>query len=162
MISIIVAMDRNRVIGKDNKLPWRIPAELAYFKRVTMGHPIVMGRKTHQSIGKPLAGRHNIVLTRDPGYLTEGCTVVHSAAEACVLIRGEEGFVIGGAEIIALFWPLADKLYVTWIDHEFEGDTFFPEIDPAKWEITSETPGTTNEKNPYTYFFRIYEKRDSS
>ncbi|MEB3101584.1 dihydrofolate reductase [Ferviditalea candida] len=157
-ISIIVAMDRNRVIGKDNKLPWRLPAELAYFKKVTMGHPVIMGRKTHQSIGRPLPGRNNIVMTRDSGYQAEGCQVVHSIDESLRLIGEREAFVIGGAEMIRLFFSHTSKLYITWIDHEFEGDTFFPDFDETQWTLVSEKPGITDDNNPYTYFFRVYKR----
>lgn len=159
-ISIIVAMDRNRVIGKDNKLPWRLPAELASFKKITMGHPIIMGRKTHESIGRPLPGRTNIVMTRDPVYQAEGCQVVHSLDETLRIADEREAFVIGGAEMIRLFFPYTSKLYITWIDHEFEGDTFFPAFDETQWTLISEEPGVTDEKNPYTYFFKVYQRNN--
>ncbi len=158
--SVIVAMDKNRVIGSDNKLPWRLPAELAYFKKVTMGHPIIMGRKTHESIGRPLPGRENIVLTRDEDYSSQGCSVVHSVDEARKLVGQREAFVIGGAEILKLFFPYVEKLYITWIDHEFAGDTYFPPIHDEEWQLISSEDGLTDEKNPYRYEFRIYIKKN--
>lgn len=157
-ISIIFAMDKNRVIGKDNKLPWHLPAELAYFKRVTMGHPIIMGRKTHESIGKPLAGRENVVVTRDPGYTATGCTVVHSVQEVLDRFGDQEVFVIGGAQMMREFLPMTHKLYMTRIDHAFEGDTFFPEINEREWRLISQEEGITDEKNPFPYHFLVYEK----
>ena len=162
---MILAMDENRVIGKDNKLPWHLPAELAYFKRVTMGHPIIMGRKTHESIGRPLPGRVNIVMTRDQEYEAEGVVIVHSVEETMSLLPGimqtsqsAEAFVIGGAEVIRLFWPFADKLYITKIHYAFEGDTFFPEISEAEWKLVVKEKGITDEKNPYQYDYLIYER----
>lgn len=158
MISFIVAMDQNRAIGRNNKLPWHLPADLKYFKRVTMGHPILMGRKTYESIGKPLPGRDNIVITRNPEYKAEGCTVVHSPEEAARLFDGKEVFVIGGAEIFKQFYSFADKLYVTIIHHDFEADTFFQAIDGSEWKAVSREPGIKDEKNPFDYEFVVYEK----
>ena len=128
MISLIAAMGGNRVIGNNNSMPWRLPKDLAYFKKLTLGNTVVMGRKTFESIGKPLAGRKNIILTRDKGYTREGCLVVHSIEEALKEIKDEqESFIIGGGEIYSIFLPYANKLYITYIDHEFQGDTYFPE-----------------------------------
>ncbi|MFF2156774.1 dihydrofolate reductase [Paenibacillus chitinolyticus] len=157
-ISFIFAMDRNNAIGIDNKLPWHLPADLKYFKKMTTGHPILMGRKTYDSIGRPLPNRDNIILTRQSGFEAEGCTVVHTVEE--VLERYTEGevFVIGGTEVFLLFWPHVDKLYVTFIDDTFEADTFFPEIDPGEWTLVSDEPGIRDEKNPYDYTFRVYER----
>ncbi|PYI51226.1 dihydrofolate reductase [Paenibacillus flagellatus] len=158
-IAMIVAMDRNRLIGRDNKLPWRLPADMAFFKRTTMGHPVVMGRKTYESIGKPLPGRTNIVLTRDPAYKAEGCTVVRTAEEAVRAAAGEGLFVIGGSEVYALFFPLADTLYVTEIGETFEGDAHFPAIDPSEWEVAERRPGTVDEKNAYPHAFLTYRRK---
>lgn len=158
MISFILAMDRRRAIGANNKLPWRLPADLKYFKRVTMGHPVIMGRKTYESIGKPLSGRENVVLTRDPDYRADGCVVLHSPEEAAERYKDSEAFVIGGAEIFRLFLPLADKMYVTLIDQEFAADTFFAPIDEDEWRIVSRENGVTDENNPYRYEFRVYER----
>ena len=124
--SIIVAMDMNRVIGKDNQLPWRLPRELQYVKQTTMGHPIILGRKNYEAIGRPLPGRRNIVMTKDPQFSAEGCEIAHSVEEVYQLCEGEEEiFIFGGEQIYKLFLEKTDKLYVTVIHHEFEGDTFF-------------------------------------
>src|SRR4051794_30957587 len=122
MISFLVAMDKNRVIGRDNQLPWRLPEDLKYFKNVTMGHPIIMGRKTHESIGRILPGRENIVVTRNPDYKSEGCTVFNSVSELVNYCKqqDEEVFVIGGAEIFRELFPLADRLHITYIHEHFE------------------------------------------
>ncbi|GGE59152.1 dihydrofolate reductase [Priestia taiwanensis] len=157
MISLIWAMDENRLIGKDNDLPWRLPAELAYFKRTTMGQPIIMGRKTYESIGRPLPGRENIVVTRNSDFTAEGVTVVHSLHEALEQTKETEAFVIGGAQIYKEALPLASRLYVTHIHHAFEGDTYFPEI-PKEWKVISSEKGLNDEKNPYDYDFVVYEK----
>lgn len=161
MISFIWAMDKNKVIGNENKLPWHLPEDLKFFKTSTMGHPIAMGRKTFESIGKPLPGRENIIITRNPNYTREGCTVLHSIEEFVKYSseKGEECFVIGGAEIFKEMFPYADKLYITFIDDEFLGDTFFPEFDLEDWNLLSSEKGPKNEKNPYDYEFRIYMKK---
>lgn len=161
MLSFIVAMDKNRLIGRDNDLPWRLPADLAYFKKVTINHPIIMGRKTFDSIGKPLPKRENIVVTRDPNFAHEGCTVLHSIDEvrAFAKAREEEVFCIGGAHIFEQTYPYADKLYITLIEEEFEGDTYFPEINKADWQLISKEKGIKDEKNPYDYYFLVYERK---
>lgn len=157
-VSMIVAMDRNRIIGRDNKLPWRLPADLAYFKKTTMGHPVIMGRKTFESIGKPLPGRANIIVTRDKSYAAEGCQVVHSPEDALNAASAQSPFIIGGSDMYSLFFPLADRLYVTLIDGQFTGDTYFPAIEPREWRLTSSEPGTVDEKNEYPHTFLIYER----
>lgn len=157
-ISLIVAMSRNRVIGKDNKLPWHLPADLAFFKKTTMGHTIVMGRKTYESIGKPLPGRKNVILTGNPRFSAAGCTVIHSVEDALRLAQEEELFVIGGAEVFRLFFAVADKIYLTLLHHDIEGDTYFPEFSPHEWELIGETPGITDEKNPYSYSFQLHRR----
>lgn len=161
MISFIVAMDENRAIGKDNQLPWHLPEDLKFFKRVTMGHPIAMGRKTHESIGRILPGRENIIITRQSGYQCEGCTVFYSAEEFVNYCRNQDGeiFVIGGAEIFKETFQYVDRLYITMIHEEFEGDTFFPEFDETEWQLTSSEKGIKDEKNPYDYEFRIYQRK---
>lgn len=165
MISFILAMDNNRVIGKDNDLPWHIPADLQYFKRVTMGKPIIMGRKTYESIGRPLPGRENIVVTRDKSYEAPGCTVIHDIQDVVKLAmerssndNQDEMFVIGGAELFKLTFPYASRLYLTEIDHEFEGDTFFPPINESEWYIVSKEKGQKDDNNPYDYYFVVYER----
>ncbi|WP_318508653.1 dihydrofolate reductase [Bacillus sp. T3] len=162
MISLIWAMDVNRVIGKDNQLPWHLPEDLKFFKRTTMGHPIAMGRKTHESIGRPLPGRENIIVTRNKDYSSEGCTVLHSVEELIEFSRGlkeQEIFVIGGAEIFKEVFPVADRLYITKIDYSFDGDTYFPEIAMDEWNEIFHEPGLKDEKNPYDYEFFTYERK---
>ena len=160
MISFIVAMDKNNVIGKDNQLPWHLPQDLRFFKKVTMGHPIVMGRKTHESIGRALPGRENIILTRDQHYIAEGCTVIHSIEELERIAeqKNDELFVIGGAEIFKELMSKVKKLYITYIDEEFEGDTFFPEINENEWKLIEKEKGPKDDKNIYDYYFMIYER----
>lgn len=143
MLSLIVAAASNGVIGRENRLPWHNPEDLRYFKRVTMGKPVVMGRKTHQSIGRPLPGRPNIVVTRDPGWTAEGIQVVHSLERAMTvaaeLAAGGEVMIIGGAELFNAALDRADRLYLTEVHREYEGDVFFPMPDPAVWrEIARE------------------------
>jgi dihydrofolate reductase len=162
MISFILAMDDNRVIGKDNQLPWHLPEDLKFFKRVTMGHPIVMGRKTYDSIGRPLPGRENIIITRNPDYRNEDCTVFNTIAgflAYCKEKPEEEFFVIGGAEIFHQMMTNVNRLYITEIHEEFEGDTFFQEIDMESWNLISREKGLKDEKNPYDYEFTIYERK---
>jgi dihydrofolate reductase len=161
LISLLYAMDKNRLIGKDNELPWHLPQDLAYFKRITMGHTIVMGRKTFDSIGKPLPGRENIIITRDKHFSCDGCRVIHSIDELLDLSHKkieEEIFVIGGAEIFKEILPFSDRLYVTNIHHEFEGDTYFPKTNDTEWKMISKEPGIKNDKNPYDFDFVVYEK----
>ncbi|MBY6036733.1 dihydrofolate reductase [Fictibacillus nanhaiensis] len=160
MISFVVAIDKNRAIGKDNDLPWYLPNDLKHFKKVTMGKPIVMGRKTYESIGKPLPGRENIVVTRDKNYIAEGTKIVHSIDEV-LAIDAEEICVIGGTEIFKLFLPVADRLYITEIHETFEADTFFPELDQNEWKEISRSTGTVDEKNKYPHEFVVYEKINS-
>lgn len=161
MISFIVAMDKNRVIGKNNQLPWRLPEDLKFFKRVTMGHPIAMGRKTHESIGRVLPGRENIVITRQKEYRSEDCTVVYSVEDFVQYSekQSDEIFVIGGAEIFNETFAYADRLYITLIHEEFAGDTYFPEFDVSNWELISCEKGVKDNKNPYDYEFRIYNRK---
>lgn len=162
MISVIVAMSKNRVIGKDNQLPWHLPADLKFFKETTMGHAILMGRKTHEAIGRPLPGRENVILTRQKDYHPEGCTVIHSVEEALERYRGKSIFVIGGAEMIKQFLPVVDRLYLTLIDQEFEGDVFLPEFQEDEWVEVSKTKGVTDEKNPYPYYFLVYDRKKAT
>lgn len=161
MISLIWAMDENRVIGHHNQLPWRLPEDLKFFKRVTMGHPIVMGRKTFESIGKPLPGRENIVITRDQNFNPDGCIVMNSMDEffEFAALPDHDVFVIGGAEIFKEVLPKADKLYLTMIHEQFEGDTFFPVFDIDKWQLESREQGLKDEKNPYDYEFLIFKRK---
>ncbi|PAK36288.1 dihydrofolate reductase [Peribacillus simplex] len=161
MISLIVAMDQNRVIGNNNKLPWHLPADLQYFKKVTMGHPIVMGRKTFESIGRVLPGRENVIVTRNQEFKAEGCVVLHDIAQIKMFADNheEEVFVIGGAEIFKEILPFTDRLYITEIHETFEGDTFFPEIDENEWDEVSSNPGSIDEKNRFAHDFIILQKK---
>jgi len=158
MISLILAMDKNNLIGNKNGLPWRLPADLAYFKKITMGHTVIMGRKTYESIGRLLPGRENVILTRDKNFTAEGCTICNTLDDALKFGQDEEAFVIGGADIYSQFLPHARKLYITKIDEAFEGDTYFDEIDFSQWRLVSKQEGTRDEKNPYTYCWLIYER----
>lgn len=160
MLSIIVAYDKNNVIGKDNQLPWHLPNDLAYFKKVTTGKTVVMGRKTFESIGKALPNRRNIVLTTDEKLLYKDAILVHSINDILSLDKlNEEVFIIGGETLFKQMLPYVQKVYVTFIDEEFEGDTYFPEIENNNWKRASNIKGEKNNKNPYNYFFQIYEKK---
>jgi len=160
MISLLWAMDENRVIGKNNDLPWRLPADLKYFKQVTMGHPVAMGRKTFDSIGRKLPGRENIIITRNLNYHQEDCTVLHTIEELVDYSKKfNELFVIGGADIFEQCMPFADRLYITYIYHSFEGDTYFPPFDMEDWIEISRVKGDKNEQNPYNYDFVVYARK---
>lgn len=160
MLSIIVAMTHNRVIGKDNQLPWRLPADLKHFKALTMGKPIIMGRKTFDSIGKPLPGRSNIVVTRDPGYQAEGVIIVHSLEEAIEITRGvPEAMLIGGAQLYAAALPRTQRIYLTLIDVVIPGDAFFPDYDPHDWREIAREGHVPDENNIYPYSFLILERQ---
>jgi len=160
LIALIVAMDSNRVIGKDNQLPWHLPADLAYFKKVTLGHKIVMGRKTFESIGRPLPDRENMILTRDPLYNKKGVQTLHSIDELLILANevNETIFVIGGAEIFNEMLEYATKLYITKIHHEYEGDTYFPVINPREWKVCSSKLRLKDDKNVHDLEFVVYDK----
>lgn len=153
-ISLIAAMDRNRLIGRDNAMPWHLPADLAHFKATTVGKPILMGRKTFQSLGRPLPGRENIVLSRDPEYSAAGIRVVHDLEQA-IATAGDipELMVIGGATLYQTMLARADRLYLTFIEAEFNGDAWFPAWDPQEWRQTSLEKHPANAKNPYPYSF---------
>lgn len=159
-ISLIAAMADNRVIGIDNTLPWHLPADLRHFKKITMGKPILMGRKTYESIGKPLPGRTNIIVTTDRGYQAPGCIVVHSIDEALGATQeSEEVMVIGGASFYEQLLPRADRLYLTLIHADFAGDAYFPDIDPTQWREIGRTDGEPDETNPYRYSFVVLERK---
>lgn len=159
-IALIAALDRNRLIGAGGKLPWHLPADLKYFKRTTMGKPLLMGRKTHDSIGKPLPGRQNIVLTRQPDYQAPGCVVVHSIPAAlAAAMPAAEVMVIGGASLYAALLPRADRLYLTHIDAAFAGNTYFPPFDRDAWQVVSEETYPPDAQNPHPYRFVILERR---
>ncbi|MFD1707214.1 dihydrofolate reductase [Siminovitchia sediminis] len=160
MISFLWAQDENGLIGNQNKLPWHLPADLKYFKKITMGHPIVMGRKTYESIGKPLPGRTNIILTTDLSYQAEGCLIFHTKEELLDWIDNDksEVFITGGSEIFKLFMDQADRLYVTKIKGVFKGDTYFPDINWEEWRLLSSEKGPKDDKNPHDYEFQVYER----
>lgn len=156
MLSLIAALSRNHAVGIDNRLPWHLPADLKYFKATTSGHPIIMGRKTYDSIGRPLPGRHNIVVTRNAGWQADGVTVVHSIEEALAAAGdAAEVFLIGGATLYAEALPRAERLYLTEIEAEFEGDAFFPDWPRAEFrEIGRERHQT----DTFSYSFAVYER----
>lgn len=161
MISFLLAMDQNHLIGKNNDLPWHLPADLSYFKKMTMNKSIVMGRKTFESIGKPLPGRDNYVITRRDLDI-DNVTILHSIESFLDLVNEEdqkEWFVIGGAEVYRQLLPYADRLYITEIHKEFAGDTYFPTFRSEEWEERSREKNKKDEKNPYDYDFVTYEKK---
>lgn len=156
MISLIVAHDKNYVMGYENGMPWHLPGDLKYFKEMTMGKPIIMGRKTFESIGRPLPGRRNIVITRNTAYEAEGIEVVGSLEAALEMAKdAPEIMIIGGAQIFELAMPLADRLYITLINHEFKGDTYFPQYEG--WHRTS-CLEPIEAKEGYTFQYCIFEK----
>jgi len=159
VLSLIVAMDRNRLIGCNNELPWNLPADLQHFKSTTMGKPSVMGRKTWESLGRPLPGRINIAITRDSNYQADGAVVVNSLDEALLAAgKAEEVMIIGGANLYAQALPHVDRLYLTRVEDEFEGDAWFPEYDEAQWSLSAVEEHGPDEKNPHTYRFETYDR----
>ncbi|WP_217585479.1 dihydrofolate reductase [Lentibacillus saliphilus] len=161
MISLLVAMDQNHVIGFENDLPWHLPADLQFFKQKTTGHTIVMGRKTYESIGKALPNRKNVVLTRQSLEAIDNVTVIHDIA----LIKewhdanpDEEIFVIGGGHVFEQILPIAHRMYITEIESSFKGDTYFPKFCKETWQVTSKVKGDKNEDNPYDYCFIQYDR----
>ena len=158
-LSLIVAMDKNRVIGIDGDLPWKLSSDLKYFREITMGKPIIMGRITHESIGRPLPGRQNIVVTRNPDFKAEGCDVVSSIDAALELVKEEdEVMMIGGATLYVDILPRADLLYLTEVHAEVEGDTWFPEIQADQWLEKSRARFSADDKNQYDHSFVVYER----
>lgn len=159
ILSIITAMDKNCLIGKENGLPWKIPADLQFFKKVTMSKPIIMGRKTFESIGRPLPGRQNIVITRDEAYTAEGCDVVYSIDEAFDIAGDvEEAMVIGGANIYQQCLDKCDRLYLSRVLGEFEGDAWFPDINFSDWQLKEKEDHKADEKNECDYSFQVFER----
>jgi len=154
-LTLVVAIDANNGIGFENRLPWHLPEDLAHFKRVTLGRPIVMGRKTFDSIGRPLPGRRNIVVTRNAGWSHAGVETAESLEAALALLGGERASIIGGAQIFKEAIACADEMIVTHIDHAFACDTFFPAIDPALWSETAREPHS----NGYDYAFVTYKRK---
>ena len=167
-LAVIVDAAENGVIGRDNSLPWHLPEDLRYFKRVTLGKPIVMGRKTFESIGRPLPGRSNIVVSQNPEYVAQGVRLVASLGEALALARqiaaatgAGETVVIGGAQIYAQVLPRADRLYLTRVHASPEGDTLLPPIDWSLWRETARERRAASGDNPYDYSFMVYDRVDS-
>jgi dihydrofolate reductase len=160
IISLIAAMDHNRLIGNDNELPWHLPADFAYFRSVTMGKPILMGRKTFESIGRPLPGRTNIVLTRDVSLHIDGVVCVTDLDQAVEQAgEADELMVIGGSTIYEMLLPRADRLYITYVDGEFKGDAWFPVFSDADWARVESSSHPADEKNDYACEFVTYERR---
>ena len=163
-IALIAALDRNRVIGKNNDLPWRLPDDMKFFMETTMGHPVIMGRRNFDSIPpkyRPLPGRTNIVLTRKDDFQAPGVVVAHDPEEALSKARekeSEEIFIIGGAEVYALFINEANRLYLTEIDATVSGDTFFPNFDLKEWKEISRKPHPADERHAYSFDFVVYER----
>lgn len=159
-ISIVVAMTSNSLIGRDGDLPWHLSADLQHFKSVTMGKPVVMGRLTYESIGRPLPGRENIVLTRDSDYKADGCTIIHDLEQIKSKCSDtEEIMIIGGAQLYTETLALASKLYITEVHAELHGDTFFPEFDRKQWQEIERLPFKADEKNDFDYSFVVLERR---
>ena len=162
IISFIVAVSQNNVIGKEGNLPWHLPADMKYFKQLTLSHHIIMGRGTFEGLGKALKGRTNIVVTRQPDYNAPDCVVVGDLKSAFEYTREHnetECFVIGGGDVFrqSLIW--ADKIYLTKVFHNFDGDTFFPDLNEDDWKMVSEERHLPDEKNRYAFAFQVYEIR---
>lgn len=163
MLTIVVAMSENRVIGKDGALPWHLPGDLVHFKKTTMGKPIIMGRKTFDSLEKPLSGRVNIIVSRNPDFQVDGAMTSRNLVEAiekAMSFVGDDGeiCILGGAEIYRQALPIADRLCMTHVHANVEGDTFFPEFDPAQWSIISEERHEADDRNRYAFTIRTYER----
>ncbi len=156
-LSIICGMDENRLIGSNNALPWRLPADMVYFKKTTMSKPILMGRKTYESIGKPLPGRRNIIISRDSSYQAEGCDIASSIEAAIDLVDDQpEAMLIGGASLYEQTMTVADALYITEIHHQFSGDAWFPAIDAENWKEVWREEHPADERNKFRYAFVKY------
>lgn len=159
-ISVIAALARNRVIGIENRLPWRLPEDLAHFKALTLGHPVLMGRKTFESLGRPLPGRTNIVITRNPDFRPEGCAVADAIPAALGLCQdADEVFFIGGADLYAQVIPLADRLYLTEVGTEAEGDAWFPDYDRNAFREVAREPHLGEKGDPLRFDFVVYDRR---
>lgn len=159
-LSLIVAMSKNRVIGVDNRLPWHLSADLKRFKGITMGKPILMGRKTHESIGRPLPGRTNIVLSSDPAYRAQACVVVHSVEEALrAAADAEELMIIGGSSLYQCFLPKAERMYITLIGREFTGDALFPAFAVEEWKELERVDVNDDASVDFPYSFLVLERR---
>jgi dihydrofolate reductase len=163
IISLIAAMGNRRVIGIENRLPWHLPADMKHFRALTMAKPVLMGRKTFDSIGKPLPGRLNIVVSQDPDFQPEGVTVARSIAAALAAGReAEEMMVIGGASFYAQLLPQAQRLYITEIHHDFSGDAFFPAWNPGEWREIEREDHDADDVNIHPYSFVLLERRKAA
>ena len=160
ILSAIVATDTNRVIGKDNAIPWKVPSDLKYFKEKTMGGTMIMGRKTYESIGKPLPGRSTIILTKQHGYSAPGCIVCHSVSDVFRKCPKGEVFVIGGQKIYELFFDYLNLVYLTRVKASVEGDTFFPELKPSEWILMRKLPGVKKDEDEFDFAFEVYMSRE--
>ncbi|MFA7825035.1 type 3 dihydrofolate reductase [Aeromonas dhakensis] len=162
-ISMIAAVAHDRVIGKDNQMPWHMPADLAHFKRITLGKPVLMGRKTYESIGRPLPGRRNLVISRNPDYRVDGVEVIDSVSSALELLGREDSveelMVIGGGHLFEQLLPRAERLYLTQIELEVDGDAHFPVLDHTDWELLEEESHPADERNAYPYRFETWQRR---
>ena len=165
-ISIIAALGNNRIIGNKNSLPWSLPSDMEHFKKLTMGKPIIMGQKTFESIGKALPDRENIILSRDLNYSIPGCQVAHSLDEAIELAeksslgkKSQEVMICGGASVYVQYLPRAERMYLTFIDNDFEGDVFFPEFDVSDWQEVERVSCQSDQKNKYGYSFVVLERK---
>lgn len=159
MISLVVAAALNGVIGVEGDLPWRLPDDLKRFKQITLGKPVIMGRRTYESIGFPLPGRQNIVMTRDQQFAAEGCDVVHSPEQALATAASDEVMIIGGGAIYAMFLERADKVCLTEVHAEIDGDTYFPALPDAEWREAAREHHPADERHAYAFDFVIYERR---
>ncbi len=158
-LALIAALARNRVIGRDDRLPWHLPADLRFFKQTTMGKPLVMGRRTWESIGRPLPGRRMIVLSRDPGYRAAGCTVAHALGEALEMVSVvPEVMVIGGASLYEQTLPLAERLYLTQVEADVAGDAWFPSWNPREWQLVWEETHPADVDHAWPYRFQRLER----
>ena len=161
IVTIVVAISQNHVIGKDNKLLWCLPNDMKFFKNVTWAMPVVMGRKTFEALGKPLKGRKNIIITRQANWNVEGTIPVKNLDDAQFLVKNmdvKEMMVIGGGEIFKMIFPRANRIYITRVDAEPEGDAFFPEIDPKEWKLVSKKDHEADAKHKYNYSFQTWER----
>ena len=159
MLSLCVAMDENSLIGSNNALPWHLPADLKHFRKITMGKPIIMGRKTYESIGHPLPGRLNIVLTNNINFSLDNCTVMHTIKEVLSFSKDyDESVVIGGAKLYESLLPQVQRMYITRIHAKFVGDTYFPHYQSTEWQQVETQTYSTDKNNPYNYSFAILER----
>jgi len=163
VISFIVAVSENNVIGKNNKLPWRLPTDMKYFKNITWAMPVIMGRKSYESLGEPLRGRANIVVTRNKDWKAEGVQIVQSIDQAINVAAqtdAKEIFILGGGEIFAAALPSADRIYLTRVHENFDGDAFFPELKKEEWNLVSNRDCPPNDKNSYALSFQVWQRNN--